>query len=218
MNIEVPFRSNSEDDNHCAQASLGMILEHFEPGGDYSWQKLDEITGAVPQYWTWPGAMLLWLVQNGYEVEVYDVFDNEQFAQKGAQYIYETQGSEVGEAQERYSDIPREQAIARQLIGKIAKHDVVPTQDHIKRLLDDGYIPLCRVNSAALNGQDGYYGHSIIVTGYDDDGLIIHDPGLPALEARHVSSSVFESAWAYPVPESKNISAIKPADSSSNQV
>jgi hypothetical protein len=209
MELEVPFLSNTEDDTHCVQASLGMILKYFKPESNHSMEELEQITAKEENLWTWPLAMLLWLTQNNYDVKVIDLFDYEEFAEKGAKYIYENLGEEIGSAQEQNSDLPAEQARAKQLIGKVDKKNEIPTQDDVRTFLEQGYVPLCRVNMATLNGVEGYMGHSIIVKGFDNEGLIINDPGLPPQEDRHVSTEAFEQAWAYPVPESKNITAVK---------
>jgi len=209
MELEVPFLSNTEDDTHCVQASLGMILKYFNHEKEYSWEELEAITAKDDNLWTWPLATLLWLTENGYEVKVIDLFDYEEFASKGAKYIYETLGDEIGHAQERNSDILTEQARAKQLKERVDKKIAIPTTDDLKQFLNNGYVPLCRVNSRVLNGREGYVGHSIIVKGYDDENLIINDPGLPPLEGREVSYSDFEKAWAYPTPKAKNITAVR---------
>lgn len=209
MEYEVPFYANTEHDTHCVQASLKMVLGYFEPEHEYSWGVLEKITAKDDHHWTWPSAMLLWLIGNNYEVKVVDLFDYEEFAEKGARYIYENLGDEVGKAQEKNSDIRLEQERAKQLIGKVDKNNEIPTQARIRQSIENGYLVLCRVNSCVLNGVEGYVGHSVIVKGFNDSGLILHDPGLPPLQDRFVSHDEFEKAWAYPVPESKNITAIK---------
>jgi uncharacterized protein YvpB len=60
-----------------------------------------------------------------------------------------------------------------------------------------------------LVGKAGYSGHMIVVTGYDDDGIYIHDPGLPPMENKFVRFEEFEKAWAYPDRKARNIMAFK---------
>ena len=210
MEYEVPFYSNTEDDTHCVQASLRMMMKYFEPGNDYSWEELEVITGKNDAYWTWPLAMLIWLSDKGYDVVVEDLFDYTQFTERGEQYILDELGEEVGNAQIANSDIPAERERAKQVSEKITKITELPTDEDIKKYLDLGYLVLCRVNSLALNGLEGYMGHSIVVKGYDDDGLVIHDPGLPAMENREIDLQSFERGWAYPNIYMRNLTAIKP--------
>lgn len=209
MEYDIPFYSNTTDDTHCVQAALRMIVKYFQPDTDYSWQELEDITGKNDAYWTWPLAMLLWLDKEGYDVRVKDLFDYDRFAKQGGQYIIDEMGKEVGDAQIRNSNIPLEQKRARLVAKRITKLTELPTDTDIKDYLNDGYLVLCRVNSLALSGRGGYSGHSIVVKGYDEDGLIINDPGLPAIENRKVDLGTFEIGWAYPNVYARNLTAIK---------
>lgn len=211
MEYNVPFFSNTPDDTHCVQASLRMILKYFEPAEDYTWEELEVITGKNDAYWTWPLAMLLWLSEKSYDVRVKDLFDYDQFVAKGGQYIIDEMGEEVGNAQIKNSDIALEQERARLVADRISKVTELPTNIDIMNYLDDGYLVLCRVNSLALNGKKGYMGHSIVVKGFDDDGFIINDPGLPAMKNRRVDLQSFEKGWAYPNVYARNLTAIKPS-------
>ena len=65
------------------------------------------------------------------------------------------------------------------------------------------------VNAAVLNGEQGYVGHFVVVTGFTDRELILHDPGLPPQPERVVDFKTFEAAWAYPNQEAKDIYAFR---------
>lgn len=44
------------------------------------------------------------------------------------------------------------------------------------------------------NNKDGYIGHSVIVTGFDDESIWFHDPGMPPEKNRKVSQQIFQEA------------------------
>lgn len=68
---------------------------------------------------------------------------------------------------------------------------------------------ICLVNSQKFENSKGYVGHFVVVKGYNEKSLIIHDLGLPALENRIVYNDIFEKAWADPTKDTKNMIAIK---------
>jgi hypothetical protein len=209
VKLQVPFFANTNDDLHCFEAAFKMVLKHFEPEKDYSWEELEKVTGKVDGKWTWPISAILWFVQRGYQLKDIEIFDYKKFSLKGEEYLIEFFGEEVGREQIENSNLIQE----RQLAGKLAEHNLVdlrlPSTDDIKGLLADEYLIVCNVNSMALNKKLGYVGHAVVVTGFDSSSLIIHDPGLPPFSDRVVSYSDFEKAWAYPTEVAKNLLAIK---------
>ena len=79
----------------------------------------------------------------------------------------------------------------------------------IKKLLDEGYLVTCNVNSYALNNEKGYAGHFIVIFDYDEDYLYLHDPGLPPVKNRKVSYKQFMKSWEYPNKSGKNVLAFR---------
>jgi uncharacterized protein YvpB len=37
-------------------------------------------------------------------------------------------------------------------------------------------------------------GHSVVIVGFEDDNVVFHDPGLPAMAARHETKKLFQEA------------------------
>ncbi len=209
IDYPVPFFSNTPDDTHCFQAVLRMILKYFYPNEEYSWDELDKISAKVKDLWTWPTASLIWLQEKGLEEKVISPFDYTSFIEKGGDFLIEKYGEEVGKAQIQHSVISQEQILAEKLLQKVSISKQIPMHSDIYELLEDGYVVTCNINSLKLNNREGYIGHFIIIKGISNGKLIIHDPGLPPLENRHVEPADFESAWAYPNEEAKDIYAFK---------
>jgi hypothetical protein len=57
----LPFYSNTADGTHCFQAGLKMILKHFIPEKDLTFEGLDKISMKIDGLWTWPIAALIWM-------------------------------------------------------------------------------------------------------------------------------------------------------------
>lgn len=87
VNYDVPFYSNTEDETHCFQAALRILLGFFFPDEQYDWEKLDDVTAKVKGLWTWPMAGLLWLFEKGIEIIDIEPFDYEKFIAQGQQYL-----------------------------------------------------------------------------------------------------------------------------------
>lgn len=209
MKYDVPFYSNTADDTHCMQASLKMILKHFHPEKEFSWAELDEITEKVPDKWTWPFASYLWLIKNGFSVTVVQLFDIERFVLEGKAYLTEFAGEEVADAQDINSDIKTARVSAKQFLESHTPEKRSPNISDIKAFLEQGCLVTCAINSFKLDNKTGYAGHSVLVIGYSNDGLYLHDPGLPPYPDRFVMNKEFEAAWAYPEESVKTLTAYK---------
>lgn len=209
MIYDVPFVSNTKDDLHCLQAAYWMILKFFKPEFEMDWDEWSKITGFEKNKGTWASAGLVWFNNNGFEVKHYELFDFEEFFKTGGDYLIKSTGAEIGNWQIKHSNIPLEQKRAIELVksGLVEKRE--PSMEDVKNFLDNGYLLRVLVNSKRLNGKEGYFGHAVTVIGYNEDSIIFHDPGLPAIPKRKTSFSDFEAAWADPSKESKEFDAIR---------
>jgi uncharacterized protein YvpB len=101
------------------------------------------------------------------------------------------------------------QAEAATFVKKVRCEVRVPTIDDIRGALMAGGLVICNVNSRILNGREGYLGHFVVVKGFDEHELIIHDPGPPGQANRRVPLEAFENAWAYPKAEVKWLAIVR---------
>lgn len=209
MNNSIQFISNTDDDLHCTQSSYMMIVKYFEPDFEVNWEEWSQLTGFQAGKGTWAYAGLLWFKERGYDVIHKSLFNNKSFIELGGQYLVSEYGEDVGMWQIQHSNLPLEQSRAAELMQANILRHIEPTLSDIKSYLNTGYLVRCLVNSNALNDRDGYFGHSVVVSGYDDEGFTIQDPGLPPVPNRHISYEKFENAWAYPNKEAKEMDAIK---------
>ncbi len=209
LNNSIPFYSNTPDDTHCYQAALKMVLKHFKPKEEFSWQELEKLTAKVEGLWTWPTQGLINLNNMGFEIVDIDDFNIEKFIEDGENYLTKKYGKEVGKAQILHSNIRQEQDIYKDYL-KLNLHDQrIPSTKDIKKLIHEGYLIVCNVNAETLNSKSGYAGHFVVIFGYDEIFFHLHDPGLPPLQDRKVSYRDFNKAWGYPDESSKNLQAFK---------
>jgi len=213
MHIKVPFYPNTEDNTHCVQAALRMVLKHFFPEREFTYEELDRASNKQSGKWTWPYAAIVWMTEQGLEVINVSIFDTNQFVAHAESYMLEVFGEEKTKANLEHSDISLAVSDAEQYLKNrsIKEERRIPTIDDIKEFLKQGYIPTCGVNSRVINGEEGYAGHRIVVTGFDENGLFIHDPGgrLPPIEDRLVDYQTFERAWGYPDEKQKGVIAYR---------
>jgi hypothetical protein len=209
MKYDVPFVPNTDDDLHCLQAAFMMILKYFKPSFEIGWDEWSEITGFEKDKGTYTTAGLLWFISNGFDVKSISLFDVNRFIEIGGDYFIELSGKEVGEWQIKHSNIPIEQDRLRKLLDYKVCEQREPTIEDIKDFLDNDYLVRAQVNAYKLNQKEGYFGHSVVVSGYDHIGLIIQDPGLPPLPNRRVGFEEFKSAWADPTINNKDMDVIR---------
>jgi len=209
--IPPPFYSNTKDNTHCFQAVIKMIAETYWPDESYSWDELDVLTQKKVGMWTWPMAGYVWLAGKDIRIESMSIFDFQVFHEEGYDYFLKTFGKEVADEQATHADLAQGQVLADQFINhdRISLVIKIPSHTDIQQKLEDDYLIVCNVNQKALNNEQGYSGHFVLVYDYDEDGYLLNDPGLPSHKGRHVSFEVFERAWAYPDKNAMNLTAIK---------
>lgn len=209
VEYKVPFFSNTKDGIHCYQAAIRMVIKYFEPANEFSWKELDLVSGKAEGLWTWPMAGFLWMRERGYELRDVELFDYERLSLEGGDYLIDEFGVDVGKVQIAHSDMRQAKGLAAEFISKVKVNKREPGLSELEGYLDKGYLVICNVNLRALNHVEGFSGHFVVIIGYDEENLKIHDPGLPPREGRVVIRSVFEHAWAYPNHKAKNFVAIK---------
>jgi hypothetical protein len=207
--FDVPFYANP-DATHCFQAALRMVVKCFRPAEEYSWAQLDAITGKADGLGTWPFAGLTWLHDQGLDVRNIELMDNRRFACEGRAYLVEFFGAEFVAGSGLSPDLSADQAAAARFVDAVHCEARVPDLDDVRRLLSEGYLAICNVNSRTLNGREGFRGHFVVVTSCDSGEIVFHDPGPPATPRRRAKIDAFDKAWAYPHERAKNIVAVRP--------
>jgi len=205
---KIPFYGNTEDNTHCNQAGMKMVLGYYFPEEEYSWDNLEIITGKREGKWTWPMKGWLYLAKKGLTVTYYGTFDYERFVKEGAEYLIDRYGEEVGSAQIENSEIEYEINTTKEMLPLIQQVKVIPKIENLERFISEDKLLLINVNYYPLYGKKGYAGHFVLVYGIDDEYVYLQDPGLPPNPNAKISKNNFEKAWAYSGEENKGVATI----------
>ena len=188
---------------------MKSILKYYLPNQEFTFEELDKLSGKKDGLWTWAQRAKINLLKMGFKIVEIENWDIDEFVNSGKVYLIKRYGKEVAEVQTTHSDLD-EARIDYEEYGKYKiLENKIPTFEDIKRLLDEGYLVCCNVNSKALNKKEGYSGHFVTVIGYENKHLFLHDPGLPAQKNRKVSLIDFKKAWAFPDNNAQNLTAFR---------
>ena len=193
---DVPFVSNTPDNTHCLQVAYMSIAKYFDPNFSISMDDWAIITGYEKGLGTWANAGLVWFDEHGYEVKHYEAFDFKEFIRNPEEYMIKIHGQEAGSWGYEHTNVPKEIERMKKLLTTDIAENREPTIEDIKNGLNEGYLPRVTINAYSLDNEIGYEGHAVVIIGYDDDFLILHDPGLPALANRKISIDTFMTAWS----------------------
>ena len=192
----VPFISNTPDDTRCLQAAYMSIAKYFDPSFDYPMDDWATITGYEEGLGTWANAGLVWFSEHGYDVKHYETFDFKEFITSPREYMIQIHGQKAGNWGYEHTNVPKEIERMKDLLYANIVENREPSIEDIKIGLNEGYLPRVTINAYALDNEAGYEGHAVVITGYDDDFIILHDPGLPAFANRKIAIDVFLKAWS----------------------
>lgn len=198
IRYNVPFIANPND--HCVPASIGMVLEYFEPRQKFTMTELDKLCGYQSGKGTWPFKHMLELDRRGYQLEWIGDFDLHRFANGPAAYLRELlrHDPDALEFQLTHSDMPAEATKAKEYLDKgLPFEHRRATFDDLRRLLDEGWLVRLEVNGMPLADKPGFDPHSVLAIGYDKSGAILHNPdGLYGSKPnQHVSWDLLDKAW-----------------------
>ena len=205
----VPFFAYTQDNTHCYQSVLKMILKYFEPDKEYSYEELDILSGKVPGKWTWDTRAIINMKKMAFQVLAMDNFDYLKFSLNARDYMNSRLGFEAAAEQEKHSDFIKEMKDAKEYYQELGNSKKIPEISDIKRLIREGYLVSCNINGRTLRGRDGYSGHFVLVVGFTDNTLIIHNPGTPPVSNQEVDNLLFTRAWAFPSHDRQNLTAFK---------
>jgi len=193
-NREIPFYANTPEDTRCVQACSRMILKYLLDR-EFSWEELDDLMQSGAGEATSPVAALTGMTKLGLQTALITDFDHLRFSREGIGYIRHMYGNEIADWQLANGDVEKGREISRSLFSSSVLYECrSPELDDIKTYQEAGYIIFCGINSKAINDENGYAGHSIVVLDIEDT-VRMHDPGLPPRPYREVPIQQFVQAW-----------------------
>lgn len=182
----VPFYENTEDNTHCFQAAIRMVLKYFFPDEEYSFDELEVITHKPSGKWTWPMAGLTFMASHGLEVIHISDLDYVRFGKEGLSYLKSYLPPKNMTMQEDHSDLDLAQLDAAEYSGsRVVRKHRKPKYSDLVQLINDGYLLIAYVNRK----------HFVVVYKVADDVVELHNPGLPPAKAAIMTHDEFESIW-----------------------
>ena len=215
--MQIQFYKNLEDNCHCTQACLAMVLKYYFPNKEYSYKDLDNIVKFKEGKWVWSFGWMKYFLEKNFSIVNIEKFNLEDFCKGGENYLKKIWPEDVLTTQKDNSDFKLEQNHACNLLntkndkGGLIWNNRTPTVEDISDLLKQDYIPLVSVNSCILDGCEKNHNqsHLALVVEIFDDCIVIHDPGLPARPYRKISMEKFiEAAFSEFKPDA-NVIGVK---------
>ena len=198
--VVPPFYLNP-DDTHCQQCCMRMGYEYFQPEKSWEWEELDTLSGKIEGLYAWYMRLYMETKNLGYDVIVYDIVDYPAFAAYAEIYLFANYSEGRAKDILAHSDMAAVTKDARELCARtdIEIHQKSYDFDILRDLLDQGYVLLTMVDDAVIHGlSDRTISHSILIYDYDEQGVVVHNPGVKSLdtavESQHISYDLFQKA------------------------
>lgn len=202
---------NSTSAEHCVHACYQMIFRTHHGAEVPSFETLDKVMNKVPGKYTFDYNLIAKMPKMGFEIIIVWQFDLKKLAKDPANLFLDVYGEEVGRITIDNTDLNlvSKDALALSNTKEVKIEERPATIEDIKYLLSKGFYILCTINQRILQADPGYVAHSILLFGYNDRGVIIHNPGPPSNAAAEIPWDLFDKSWACPDYKARNVMAFK---------
>lgn len=194
---KVPvFVPNTPDDLHCVPAVFRMLNKYYFDE-DLTWGEIDRIMKVVPGKGTWTFPGLTYFAKKGLRIVHVEPVDYEALYREGPVYLKKVLGEKSVDYHINKSNLPSVIKDIPEYISLVHGINRKSSIEEIIKYLKDEYLIGMEVDSRALNNKQGFSLHYVLIYDFDGKYFILHDPGLPPLEARKVSIEEFSKAFDY---------------------
>jgi hypothetical protein len=189
------FYSNWQDNNHCLQASVMMVLDTIT--GKASWRDVNATTQYQDNFWSWMPAAAVALADRIKGIKYYSVVDYQQFVERGEEYFKKLNASrpEWFEAQKQHAspNFIKEREVAAAMLKRSLFEQRVLTRKEIEGLLASSMM-IALVNAGRLAEKNQSLSHFVLVYNQSAENFVLHDPGLPPMREWLVNKQIFMKA------------------------
>jgi hypothetical protein len=196
MRLAPKFVGNEQDGAHCALSCVLMVSNSI--GNSLTMADVEKLTNYDPRYHTWLIQAANALAQSVSGVQIQTVFDYEQFAKQGEQYLVRQWPEKklIAQRQVASPGFAKEIAAAIEFISigstKLILSNQIDRSTFEQQLR--GNLAIALVNHSALHKRSGTsILHAVVVYGASDAGnfYFLHDPGPPFEPALRVEADTF---------------------------
>lgn len=191
MMLEIPFYENKGE--QCMQAAMQSVLKYFL-NKEYSLSELDKLTGRKDKFYTWTSQIVPVLYDLGLNVKYFSKSNPEPFL-GGEPFIRKYFGKDANRIL-KVTDLP----VFIKSIEKLMKYDIFERKalslNKLENYVIKGYISLALIDNNKILGKEGYNGHLVVLTGFDDKNIYYHDSGPINPEPnKKISKDIFIKAF-----------------------
>ncbi|MFP4645638.1 MAG: peptidase C39 family protein [Candidatus Woesearchaeota archaeon] len=183
MKLDVPYHA-SKKDTDCGPLALKMVLEFF--GEQHEFAELSHLERQLDTGLVWSAGIARAAIKLGFT----------------STFITKTVQESIpdNEYYDTYA-LDDARAILQQLTFEIKKAGVEIRQLDLSLAellgsVSEDSIPIVLVNWNVIRGKKGFSGHFLPITGYDEQQVYVHNPGLD-MAASHlpIDKVLFLKAW-----------------------
>lgn len=184
MKLKVPFYK-SEKDTDCGPLSLKMSLEYL--GKVYSFEQISKEERQIDTGLVWSAGIARASKQFGFLTKF---ISTSNFSHEESDIEY----------YKKYSNNTAK-IVLKEIFDEIRKVGVEIQErnmllDELLSYVSSNSIPIVLVNWNAIVGKEGFSGHFFPITGYDEENVYVHNPGIvSAMPYLPIKRSLFLHAW-----------------------
>jgi hypothetical protein len=203
---------NSSEAEHCLHACLQMVLRSRTGGYVSSFAELDTILERRPGNYAWPYALMAHIAQAGFSIAIHNDLRFPALIADPKAELVRVYGDAVANDKLAKSDTGQLVRHIREFLstGPARKLDRIASMEDIRAYVFDGSYLVLNINQKVLQADPGYVGHYILIYGFSDRGVRIHNPGPPATRASEITWELLDKAWSYPSSAARYLIAFKP--------
>ncbi len=184
MKIKVPFYK-SEKDTDCGPLALRMALAYL--GEEHTFKEISEEERQIDTGLVWSigiaraakklGFKTKFISTTNFNPEEDDIEYYKKYSHDKAKIILKELSDEIKEMQ---IEVQEKNMSLKKLLNYVSKDS----------------IPIALVNWFVIAGKDGFSGHFLTITGYDDENVYVHNPGIVSPMAYlPIKRDLFLKAW-----------------------
>lgn len=184
MKLSVPYYK-SEKDTDCGPLALRMALAYL--GERYTFEKISEEEKQIDTGLVWSvgiaraskrlGFPTKFISTTNFSHEENDIDYYKKYSNDKAKIVLKELSEEI-----------------RKIGVEIQERDM--SVEELLSYVSENSVPIALVNWYILAGKEGFSGHFLLITGYDEENVYVHNPGLAsAMPYLPIKRDVFLRAW-----------------------
>lgn len=174
---QVPYLPNPG--NACALACYTMVAQYLLPKEGVTFQQLSDIANRCEGYVVWEFPIWKWLMDRNLHITDYDVIDYDAWIADGVPgFARSIPAEEFKWYQENTYDLNEVTPHIRAAFDhpNFTYHKRKPTwHDVVAEYKEPGICDIV-LNSKALNREEGFAAHRVVLIEITDDEVVFHDP------------------------------------------